>query len=436
MSIELQQYVEWFRSTSPYINAHRGKTFVLYLASGALAHTNIGTIVEDTALLNSLGVRVVLVFGAKQQIEQNLAEQGVNTDTMNGRRVTSDEALPIVINSIGSLRAQLEALLSRGLSNASLQAKQLQFVSGNMVIAKPLGIIDGIDFKHTGEVRRVHASAIQEQLANGSVVLLPPQACSPSGEIFNLSALQLAEQAAIALQADKLILMSDSTPVDSNGETIQELQLLDVDRYLDETNTHETLARVLNSLKNACASGVQRGQIIDYRTDGALLKELFSREGCGTLVSKESFERVRQADIGDINGILELISPLEADGTLVRRSREKIEEEIAQFAVIEREGMLIACAALYPFGDEASGELACVVTHADYRGGNRGAKLLQNLSAKARHLGLKTLYVLTTKTAHWFLEQGFVECDKEQLPAQRKAIYNLQRKSKVFQKQI
>jgi amino-acid N-acetyltransferase len=436
MSIELQQYVEWFRSTSPYINAHRGKTFVLYLSSGALAHANIGTIIEDTALLNSLGVRVVLVFGAKQQIEQDLAAKGIATETISGRRVTNDEALPVVINSIGRARAKLEALLSRGLSNASMQAQHLRFVSGNMVTAKPLGIIDGVDFKHTGEVRRVHAAAIQEQLENGYVVLLPPQACSPSGETFNLSALQLAEEVAIALQADKLILLTDETPLDANSETIKELQLLDVDRYLTEKSADTMLARALRSLKNACASGVQRGQIIDYHADGALLKELFSREGCGTLVSKESFERVRQADIQDINGILELISPLEADGTLVRRSREKIEEEIEFFAVIEREGMIIACAALYPFNGEASGELACVVTHAEYRGGNRGAKLLQNLSARARHLGLQTLYVLTTKTAHWFLEQGFVECDKDELPAQRKALYNLQRNSKVFQKQI
>ena len=163
---------------------------------------------------------------------------------------------------------------------------------------------------------------------------------------------------------------------------------------------------------------------------------MFTHYGSGTLVANDSYEQSRTASIDDIGGILELIEPLEQSGVLLKRSRELLETEIRQFRLLERDGRIIACAALYPFPEDSCGELACIVSHPDYRGANRGQRLLEELEREARRLGLKAVFVLTTQTAHWFIEQGFEERSRDDLPQERKALYNLQRNSKVFFKPL
>lgn len=179
-----------------------------------------------------------------------------------------------------------------------------------------------------------------------------------------------------------------------------------------------------------------RSHIVSYAEDGALLTELFTRGGGGTLVSQEQFEVVREATIEDVGGLLELISPLEEQGILVRRSREVLEREIEQFSVVEREGMIIACAALYPIADSEAGELACLAVNPEYRHGGRGDELLERIESRARQMGLNTLFVLTTRTAHWFRERGFAPSGVERLPAARASLYNYQRNSKIFEKAL
>ena len=430
MSANSKDYVKWFRNSAPYINAHRGKTFVLMFGGEAIEHDNFANIIHDIALLNSLGVKLVLVHGARPQIEDRVALRGVDSRFHHNVRITDSATLDSVKDAAGSLRAQIEALLTMGLANSPMHGAQIRVRSGNYVIAKPLGVRDGVDFEHTGAVRRVDVDGINTQLDVGSIVLLSPMGYSPTGEVFNLSMEDVAAQTAKALQADKLIVLTGKDGLYENNELIRFCSLSKVKELLSDCEDAIS-SRELQAMVES-GSTVSRHHVISYADDGALLQELFTRDGAGTLVTQDHYEQLRTASIDDVGGILEIIEPLEAGGSLVKRSRELLETEIDRFTVIERDGMVIACAALYPYPDVAMGEVACVATHADYRGADRGERLLSALTERANKDGLKKLFVLTTQTAHWFVEQGFVETTPDALPADKQKLYNLQRNSKVF----
>lgn len=422
--------IRWFRNTAPYINAHRGKTFVLMMGGEVALHENFASIFHDIALLSSLGVRLVLVHGSRPQIARRMEEAGLESAFHDGMRITDTAALEHVKDAAGSLRAQIEALLSMGLPNSPMQGSRLRVCSGNFVTARPIGVVDGIDFHHTGRVRRIDVPGIQRQLQDGSIVLLSPLGYSPTGEIFSLALEDIAVQCAAAIGADKLIMFTDREGItDSAGELVRQCVVGTINQ-LDIPDASQRA--LLAAARQACLAGVPRCHVISYANDCALLEELFTHDGSGTLVANDDYERAREASIDDVGGILELIEPLEQQGVLLKRSRELLETEIRQFRLLERDGRIIACAALYPFPEEGCGEIACIVSHPDYRGGRRGQRLLQELEQEARRQGLDRVFVLTTQTAHWFLEQGFVERPRDALPDRKQALYNLQRNSKVF----
>ena len=426
--------IRWFRNTAPYINAHRGKTFVLMLGGEVARCENFSNIIHDIALLNSLGVKLVLIHGSRPQIAERLERAGLESDFHQNVRITDTQAMEYVKDAAGSLRAQIEALLSMGLPNSPMQGARMRVCSGNFVTARPLGVVDGVDFQHTGKVRRVDVPGIQRQLQEDSIVLLSPLGYSPTGEIFNLSLEDIAVRCAADIGADKLILFGTETGITSKeGELIRQVAVGEIDAL---TIADPEQASLLTTAKQACLSGVPRCQIISYLDDCALLEELFTHDGSGTLVANDDYEQSRCANIDDVGGILELIEPLEQQGVLLKRSRELLETEIDRFRLLERDGRILACAALYPFPEDSSGEIACIVSHPDYRGGQRGQRLLQELEKDARHQGLDQVFVLTTQTAHWFLEQGFVEQSRDDLPGEKQSLYNLQRNSKVFFKKL
>ncbi|MCP3908986.1 MAG: amino-acid N-acetyltransferase [Oceanicoccus sp.] len=431
-----KDYVKWFRNSAPYINAHRGKTFVLMFSGDAVAHPNFANIIHDIALLNSLGVKLILAHGARPQIEERVALRGISSRIENDIRITDGPTLECVKDAAGSVRAQIEALLTMGLANSPMHGAQIRVCSGNFVVAKPIGIRNGVDYEHTGMVRRVDTQGIAKQLDDGSIVLLSPTGYSPTGEVFNLSLEDVATQSAIAMQADKLIVFSAQDGLlDTSGDLIQNCSVSEIKYLLDHSDDPET-ASLLRAIATSGENGISRCHCVSYSDDGALLQELFTRDGAGTLISQDHYEQLRTATIEDVGGILELIEPLEAEGSLVKRSRELLENEINLFTVIERDGMIVACAGLYPYEESASGEIACVATHPDYRGEDRGERLLAALEMQAREKQLASVFVLTTQTAHWFQELGFVEITQQQLPEKKKQLYNLQRNSKVFSKNI
>lgn len=434
MTTPSRSHIRWFRNTAPYINLHRGKTFVLMLGGEVAQHENFANIIHDIALLKSLGVKLVLIHGSRPQIAARMEKTGLQSSFHHDVRITDNDAMEHVKDAAGSLRAQIEALLSMGLPNSPMQGSRIRVCSGNFVTARPLGVVDGVDFQHTGQVRRVDTEGIHRQLQDDAIVLLSPLGYSPTGEIFNLALEDIAVHCAAAINADKLVLFGEESGiVDSKGQLIRQLAVNELEQLAPADAGQASL---LHTAKLACSQGVPRCQIISYKDDCALLEELFTHDGSGTLVANVAYESSRQANIDDVGGILELIEPLEQQGILLKRSRELLEQEITRFRLLERDGRAIACAALYPFPEEGCAELACVVTHPDYRGGQRGQRLLQELEQEARHSGLSSVFVLSTQTAHWFLEQGFVESSREHLPGRKQALYNLQRSSKVFFKAL
>ena len=432
------QFVRWFRDSTPYINAFRGRTFVVTFGGELLAEDQFDNLLHDLALLNSLGVRLVLVHGARPQIEQRLNEINHEIRYVNGLRVTDTKALSCVKEAIGTVRVEIESLLSMGVSNSPMAGSHIRLVSGNFVTAQPLGVREGIDYQHTGEVRRIDSTAITQQLDNGSIVMLSPLGYSPTGEIFNLSAEDVARFTAVELQAEKIIYLSDNSGfVNGDGSLIRQFNIDEAENYYDQHDELSDESRLsLNSAIYACQNGVERAHIINRNQDGALLMELFTRDGIGTMVSSKRYENVRPATIDDVGGIIELIKPLEQSGWLVRRSRERLEMEINHFTVVERDGTIIGCAALYPYADEQCAELACVAIHVDYQKQGRGDQLLTAIEEKAKTEGLKELFVLTTRTAHWFQERGFESGEIENLPVEKQKLYNYQRQSKVFVKSL
>lgn len=432
------EFVHWFRDSSPYINAFRDRTFVITFGGEMLTDAQFSTLVKDLALLNSLGVRLVLVHGARPQIEKSLKARNAEIRYVNGLRVTNDEALLCVKEAAGQVRVDIEAQLSMGVANAPSENARIRVISGNFVTAQPLGVRDGVDYCHTGEVRKIDVEAIHNQLDENAIVLLSPIGYSPTGESFNLSAEDVATAAAIQLGADKLIQLIDARGItDNRKRLIRELTQQEAEGLLHGKNKlSEAQQHSLRSAITACQNNVPRVHIIDRHIDGGLLLELFTRDGCGTLLTTNQFEETRAATIDDIGGLLELIKPLEEEGILVHRSREKLEMEIEYFTVMERDGMIVGCAALYPFLDEHVAELACLAIHPGYRDHGRGDTLLQFIERKSKQLGIEKIFVLTTRTAHWFRERGFKPMDIKKLPVQRRSLYNYQRNSKVFAKEI
>jgi amino-acid N-acetyltransferase len=356
---------------------------------------------------------------------------------VRGLRVTDPIALACAKEACGRLRVEIEALLSMGLSNSPMAGAQISVASGNFVTARPIGVVNGVDLLHTGEVRKINATSIKDRLDHNELVLLSPLGYSPTGEIFNLTLEDVAASAAIALHAEKLIFLMDAPGVtDPRGELQHELTPSEAEALLGGKNTAQDDAQLyLPYAIAACRAGVARAHLISRRIDGALLIELFTHDGIGTMVSQEPLEQLRPARLEDIGGILRLIEPLEAEGVLVKRGRDLLEMEIDRFFVLEHDRRIIGCAALYPY-EKGVAELAALTVHPDYRRVGAGERLLHALEARAKQKKIKRLFVLTTRAAHWFIERGFAQAAVSALPSGKQALYNYQRRSQVLVKRI
>jgi len=427
-NLSTDQAISWFRQASPYIKEHQGKTVVICVPDRLLGSELISTLTHDLMLLSHLGVRLVLSFGLRGDVDARLKASPTFHD---GRRVTDDEALQALIEAAGNARSELESKLSMGLPNTPMAGAHLSVCSGNFITARPFGIHNGIDFQHTGTVREVQDLSIRSLLESRHLVLLPPLGYSLTGEVFNLPAEEVALEAAVALQADKLVYFVPQLPANDKGDWLRESYAAEIRAIADEQDD-ESLARTYRHACLASEQGVNRVHLLPDSDPNALLRELFTVDGAGTLITTKAFESLRQASINDVGGIIELIEPLQQDGTLVKRSREQLELDINQFTVLEREGRVVACAALFIGENDSKAEIACLVTHPNYQGGGRAAKLLATLSNQAKQRGAVSLSIRTTRTAHWFIEQGFSPADVDSLPENRRASYSQSRNAKIF----
>lgn len=436
-------FVSWFRSVAPYIHAHNGKTFVIACAGEVLAGGLFTGLTHDLALLNSLGIRVVLVHGARPQIDSQLEARGAKARFARGMRITNEETLECVKQAVGILRVEIEAQLSVGLPNS---LAQIRVADGSFITAMPAGVIDGLDFQYAGKVRKVDVVGIQRTLDNGAIVLLSPLGYSPTGQVFNLAMEDVATSVAIALDAEKLVFLCEEEGIlDDDGVLLRELTARQAERFLKSSlskagrsggNLTEETLRYVECGVRACEQGVARVHLVSRKKDGAALLELFTRQGVGTMVSEEALEMLRPAKIEDVGGIVALIEPLEDEGVLVKRGREILETEIDRFVVLDHDRMITGCAGLYPFPDASSAELACLAVRPEFRNRGGGDRLLAEIERRAKAQDVRRLFVLTTQTGDWFLERGFVRSKVESLPNQKRSLYNYQRRSQVFVKKL
>ena len=440
-------FVPWFRSVAPYIHKFRNQTFVVAVCGEAIAAGKLPHLAQDLAMIQSMGVKVVLVHGFRPQVTEQLKAKGHEAKYSHGMRITDEVALDSAQEAAGQLRYEIEAAFSQGLPNTPMAGSTVRVISGNFITARPVGILDGVDFQHSGLVRKVDVAGIARTLDFGAMVLISPFGYSPTGEAFNLTMEEVATSVAIALQADKLIFVTEipgirlrpDEPAGEDNPVDTELPLAAAESLLARApagHSPSDTAFYLQHCVKACKAGVERSHIIPFAIDGALLLEIYVHDGIGTMVVDEKLEELREATADDVGGILQLIEPFEQDGTLVKRSRTEIERDAGLYTIIEHDGVIFACAALYPYPEAKTAEMAALTVSPQSQGQGDGEKILKRVEQRARAAGLQSIFVLTTRTMHWFIKRGFVQMEPDWLPDARKRKYNWDRKSQVLVKKI
>jgi len=432
-----ETFVRWFRQVAPYMHAFGGRTFVLGFGGEMVAeHARFAHFVHDLNLLAALEIRLVLVHGARPQIDHELKSKNLRSRYSRGLRITDEKALTAVKHAAGVMRVELEAVLSQGLPNSPMAGAALRVASGNYITAQPTGVVEGTDYQYTGTVRKIDADAISQHLDAGDVVLIPHIGYSPTGEVFNLLWEDVAESVASSLKAEKLILYVDELPTDKRGQPISAMTARDVEQRVARGGLKPDMLRAFTRGARALAGGVGRVHLVSRRVPGATLLELFTHAGVGTMITAASVDKLRPARVDDVQGIIALIEPLEADGTLVKRSREALERDIDNYFVVEHDGVIRGCAALFPYPEAKSAEFACLAVAPEARDSGAGEELLQACETRAREMRIRRLFALTTRASHWFLEQGFKPETVARLPEQRQQLYNWKRGSKIFLKKL
>ncbi len=431
------QFVAWLRRVAPYIHAFRGKIFVIGVPGEMLQAGGVNALIQDLSLLHAMGIKIVIVNGCRPQINDQLRLRGQEPRYHNHVRITDQVTLECAKEAAGEIRLDMEAGFSQGLPNTPMANAGVRVVSGNFVSSRPVGVVDGVDFMYSGLVRKVEAAAIRFALDHGQIVLLSNIGYSATGEAFNLMMEEVAAATAIALDADKLVFLTEFDGIlDDNGRVLTEISEAMAKRFLTAPELSPSARGYLRAALHACEGGVARSHMVPFSLDGSVLLEFFLHDGVGTMVVEETLEALREATIEDVGGLIALIQPLEEDGTLVKRDRALIEAEIGNFTLIEHDKVIFGCAALYPFPDEGMAEMACLAVNPIAQGMGDGERLLRRIEQRARAIGLTRLFVLTTRTSHWFLKRGFVTGTVDDLPASRKGLYNWQRRSKIYLKTL
>ncbi len=432
-----RQFVQWLREVAPYIHAFRGKTFVVGVAGELFTNGHLNHLVQDLSLLNAMGMRIVLVFGSRPQVSEQLKLRRIEDCFSGSLRVTDGAALECVKEAVGELRLDLEAAFSQGLPNTPMQHASVRVVSGNFVAARPIGVVNGVDHHHTGLARKIDTQSLRFALDSGAIVLMAPLGFSPTGEAFNLTMEDVASRTAIELGADKLIFLTEVDGVtDESGELLGEISEAQAHRLLAANHLNTDTSDYLRHALKACETGVARAHVLPFKVDGSVLLELFTHDGVGSMLVEETLESLRRATLDDVGGILSIIRPMEEEGILVARDHSLIERDIDQYSVIEHDGVIFGCVALIPQEDSKVAEVACLAVNPKAQGQGDGDRLLRHVEQRARAAGLKQVFVLTTRTMHWFLKRGFIRTIPENLPVTRRDNYDRRRASHILIKTL
>lgn len=409
------------REAAPYIRAYSQKKVAVLLNSPSFTDEHLNDIAQDIALLYSLNIQPVVIVNPHMLVDSHFSD-----GTLSNEQLTKIQA---ICNKVSS---DLTAKLSVGLINSCVSPTNIPAISGNFVVARPKGIINGQDLQHNGSIRKVKHKSICDLLERQFIVMITPFGFSPSGETYYVDPFELTLEVAQAIEVEKIVVLGESLFHHKSGEIMREWRP-SLELAPESLTPYQT--KLVQFSTQALLSGIQRIHILLASEPGALIQELFTRDGCGTMATLELYEQIRVAMPDDASGVFELIEPLEQKGILVKRPREQIEAEINHFTVIERDHSIISCCSLYPYSDGFA-ELACFVVSPKYRGRKKGDALLDHMVRKATNEGITKLFVLTTQTADWFVERGFKKASLEDLPMEKRELYNIQRNSKIFIKDL
>jgi len=447
MSDSLSQ-VELIREAFHYQSRFEGSTMVFKIDFPVTEDPGFPYLMKDLALLAQTGFKVVIVPGARESIDAVLGQYeivssySVSGDSHEPTRITEARAIPFVEMAAFHVATRFMTLLS---------GSRVDAVIGNFVRARGLGVVNGVDMGHTGTVDKIYTDAISRVLRLGMVPILPCIGWSPSGKPYNVPSDEIALEVSMALGAVKLFIVSAhgglrqqdfsfSGPIETRSDgSIVRLTPLEAETVIASANASTnandsaaaTVLRELRLALRASRAGVDRVHIIDSREEGAVLKELFSNLGAGTMIYADEYESIRPIHSRNLPDVLRLMEPLMQEGVLVRRTAEQIQEKKDDYVVFEIDGSIHACGALHDWGD-GQGEIAAVATDPLCAGMNLGRRIVGYLIEKARKSSMRRVFVLTTQTQDWFESLGFCETTVNSLPAQKQQSYDQSRKSKVF----
>jgi len=445
---DILSQVDLIREAFHYKSRFEGSTMVFKIDCPVTEDPCFPWLVKDLALLAQTGFKVVIVPGAKEAIDRVLEQQKIPSDFRTGGdssepvRITDARAMPFVEMAAFHVATRFMTFLS---------GSRVDAIIGNFVRARGLGVVDGVDMGHTGAVDKVFTESISRVLNLGAVPILPCIGWSPAGKAYNVPSDEIALAVSSALGANKLFIVSaregirgEVKPLPENVETREDGSIVrltpsDTEKIISTLTCGSKapgkmpppLLRELRLALSACRAGVDRVHLIDGREEGAVLKELFSNLGVGTMIFTDEYESIKSLHSRDLPDILRIMEPLMKSGVLLRRTAEQIQEKKDDYAVFEIDGSVHACGALHDWG-EGQGEIAAVASDPLYSGMNLGRRVVGFLIEKARKKGMKRVFVLTTATQDWFEALGFLEAKLDSLPEKKRKVYDQSRKSKVY----
>jgi amino-acid N-acetyltransferase len=419
------------RGILQYVTRFRDKIFVIAIDGKIIGSENFPNILLDLAVLRSLNIKVVLVHGAGLQIEQAAQEQGISISNSDGTGVVDEGTLQLSINVVSRLTNQIMG---------SLTQVDLRAAYANCIIAHPLGIVHGVDFQFSGKVERVDVPMLELFLNQEIVPVIPPIGFDGEGRTFRVNSDLVALEVAEALHAAKLIFLSPYDGLILEGQRIGHLVAPELEEVLKKTkaNLPKGLLSKLEHAAQACRYGVPRVHLLNGNVNEALLAEIFSNGGVGTMVYSNEYEQIRRLYKKDIRAVMSLIQQSIRSEELVRRTRAEILAGIDDYWILEIDRHIVGCVAMYPYPEQKMAELACLYVSRSNENQGLGRKLMSFVENLARHRGFSQLIALSTQ-AFVYLQQkgGFVEAGPEILPPARRAKYEASgRNSRILVKNL
>jgi amino-acid N-acetyltransferase len=433
--IKHREQVDLIREVFYYQNRFDGKTIVLKIDYPILNVPHFPQLLKDMAMLRATGIEIILVPGAREWIDAVLEEYDIKSEYINGVRIATEDSIPFIRMAAFDVANRLMTLLTAFQANA---------VVGNFIRARGIGVVDGVDYQHSGRIEKILTEPLQQILNQGMIPIFPPIGWNAAGKPYNLSSNEIAMAVAEALQAEKLFFVTDSDGfmetrfalppglVKNSDGRVARLSLEEAQEVLNLNNgSDDPDLKYLALALTACRKGTERAHVVDGRMEGAILREIFSNLGIGTMVYGNDYESIRPMKADDIGDVMRLMQPLMEEGILVRRTEDDLMARQADFVVYSIDDVVHACGALHDFG-EGQGEIAAIATNPVYGHLSMGRKILSFLVDKAAKQGMTRVFALTTRTVDWFEQMGFAETELETLPARKRQSYNRARKSRIF----